>query len=107
MAGACFVAVTQLAVKSDLQDGDRRAMGWFGLALPLLVTSSYILKEGPVNRKALATWLVAITVISGPAALVLGMLEMLLTVSPRACLMFVIASMLMIYLIRIADQKRR
>jgi hypothetical protein len=98
LAGGSFVAITQLAVKSDPQPGDIRAVFWFAAALPLLAGSALILREGTMPNKRLTLHIVQTTAVAGPVLMVIAMSEMLQVVSFWAAIAFGALGTLMLIL---------
>jgi hypothetical protein len=101
------VAITQLAVKSDPQPGDIRAMFWFAAALPLLAGSALILREGTKPQGRITRHIVQATAIFGPVFMVTAMFEMLQAVSYWAAVAFGALGALMLILSIILGKPER
>lgn len=106
LAGGCFVAITQLAVKSDPQWLDRRAMVELAAALPMLIASSLIYRQGLPTKNLVIAKAVLIVASLGVGITVWGVSDMMRAMTVWAAGIFGIIGTLMILLMFLAEKNR-
>jgi hypothetical protein len=106
LAGGCFVAITQLAVKTDLKEVDRTAMSAFATSLPLLVASALIYRQGIPTKNKIVLRMVMIVATVAPIPMVIGIIDLISSVNLRAAAMFGILGTFMFGLMWLADKNR-